>query len=100
MGVRFQRTSIVAPGKGDEAREFAAAISAYVTETFGTELIWGVEIGKTFGKIYWYVDYPNMTELETAFQLTMTDEGYRKLVDDASDLFLAGQTEDTIVYTM
>ena len=100
MGVRFQRTAVTAPGKGDEARDFASAICDYVTDTFGTELIWGVEIGKTFGKIYWYVDYADMTELETAFQQTMTDEGYRKLVDDATGLFLAGQSEDTIVYTM
>lgn len=100
MGVRFERAALVAPGKRDDAMQFAGAIASYVSETFGSELTWGVEVGGAFGRIHWYVDYQNMAELEADLGRTMSDEGYMKLVDDAEDIFLPGQTKDTIVYTM
>lgn len=100
MGVRFERTALVAPGKREDAMQFAGAIAGYVGETFGTELTWGIEVGGAFGRIHWYADYANMAELEIDFGRTMSDEGYLKLVDDAEDVFLPGRTEDKIVYTM
>lgn len=100
MGVRFQRTAVIASGKRDEAMQFAAEVSSYIGENFDTEVIWGIEVGGRFGKLYWFADYQNMGELEEALGKTMADEGYLKLVDDAADLFLAGETRDTFVYTM
>ena len=100
MGVRFERAASIAPGKREEALQFAGAIAGYMGETFGTELTWGIEIGGAFGRIHWYADYASMADLETDLGRTMSDEGYTKLVDDAEDIFLAGRTEDMIVYTM
>lgn len=100
MGVRFERAALVTPGKREDAMQFAGAIASYMGETFGTELTWGIEVGGAFGRIYWYADHENMAELETDLARTMSDEGYTKLVDDASDIFIPGHTEDTIVHTM
>lgn len=100
MGVRLTRTAVVDRGKEDEAMQFAAAVTNYISENWGISIIWGVEVGGTFGKVHWSADYADMAELELTFGKTMTDEGYRKLLSEANDLFIAGRTEDTIIYTM
>lgn len=100
MGVRLTRTAVVDRGKVDEAMMFAAAVTNYITANWGISMIWGVEVGGTFGKVHWADDYANMAQLEEILRKTMTDEGYRSLLADATDLFIAGRTEDTIIYTM
>lgn len=99
MGVRFTRTAVIDRGKRDEALAFAAEVSSYVEEHFGTAVVWGLEVGGTLGKIHWYADYENMTEFERVLGQTMADEAYLKLVEPAGDLFVAA-AEDTLVYTM
>ena len=100
MGVRLTRTAVVDRGKAGEAMQFAAAVTDYISENWGISIIWGVEVGGTFGKIHWASDYANMAQLEETFGKTMTDEGYRSLLADANDFFITGKTEDTIIYTM
>ena len=80
--------------------QFAATVTSYIEENWGISIIWGVEVGGTFGKVHWAADYRDMAHLEETFGRTMTDEGYRKLLADANDLFIAGATTDTIIYTM
>jgi len=100
MGVRLARTAVVDRGKVDETMMFAAAVTNYITVHWGISMIWGVEVGGTFGKVHWAGDYANMAQLEEMLGKTMTDEGYRNLLADAPDLFIPGKTEDTIIYTM
>ncbi len=99
MGVRFQRTVASKRDKRGEAAEFAAAISEYIEKTWGIPVTWGLEVGGMVGRVHWYVDYENMSQLESILAKTMVDEDYNKLVDSANDLF-EGPTEDTLVYTM
>ncbi len=100
MGVRLERAAIIAPGKREEALQFAGEVTSYIGDTFGTEVTWGLEIGGAFGRIHWYADYENLAEMEQDLVNTMSDEGYLKLTDDAEGIFLGGRTEDTLVYTM
>ena len=100
MGVRLTRTAVVDRGKADEAMEFAAAVTSYISENWGISIIWGMEIGGTFGRVHWFSDYANMAHLEQTYGMTMSDEGYRQLLADANDLFITGETKDTLVYTM
>ena len=99
MGVRFNRTAVVERDKRSEAMEFAGAISDYISENFGVEVTWGMQIGGTVGKIHWFADYTDMAHMEAILGKTMTDPGYIKLVDEAADIFV-GDAIDTIVYTM
>ncbi len=99
MGVRFTRTSTMARGKTDEAMAFAARVSEYVSENMGVEVKWGGQVGGTTGCLHWYVDYDDMAHMERVLGATLMDEGYKKLVDDAADLF-EGPAQDTIVYLM
>jgi len=99
MGVRIDRSSVVARGKTDEASKFAGDISSYYGELTGVEVIWGYEVGGTMGKIHWYADYENLAAFEAALGLVMSDAGYGELAAKGNDLFV-GPTEDTLVYTM
>ena len=99
MGVRLDRSIVIARGKNREALEFAAKVSAHIEESTGVALTWGLEMGGTVGKVHWYGDYEDMAALEEAFGKTMADEGYQQLLDSAVDTFV-GAAEDTLVYTM
>ena len=98
MGVRLNRSALVARGKGDEASKFASDVCEYLEKLTGIELVWGVEIGNTVGKIHWFADYDSLAALEAAFDQASKDEGYNKLLDSGNDLF-EGHAKDTWVYT-
>jgi len=99
MGVRLDRSIVIARGKNREATGFAASVSDYFENLTGIPLLWGLEVGGTVGKIHWFADYENMASLEASLGLTMTDEGYQRLLDTSVDYF-SGAAEDTLVYTM
>ena len=97
MGVRLNRSVLIARGKNDEASKFASDVSNYLEDLTGIETVWGVEIGGTVGKIHWYADYENLAALEATFNQVAADEGYKKLLATGIDLF-EGHPEDTWVY--
>jgi hypothetical protein len=99
MGVRLDRSIVIARGKNDEASAYATKVCAYLEELTGVPVIWGLEIGGTVGEVHWYADYANLAALEAAFGQTMEDEGFGKLLATGNDIFV-GSPEDTWVYTM
>lgn len=99
MGVRLDRSIVIARGKNDAALKYAGDVSSYVEELTGVQVIWGLEVGGTVGKIHFYADYENFAALETALGLLMSDAGYGENVATNADLFV-GAPEDTWVYTM
>lgn len=99
MGVRLNRSILIARGKGEEASKFASDVCSYLEAATGIKVIWGSEIGGTVGKIHWYADYENLAALEAAFNQAESDEGYNKLIASGNDLFI-GNPEDVWVYTM
>ena len=100
MAIRFHRTALVAGANTQEAAAFAAEISQYVTQTLGMPTTWGMQVGGTLGKVHWFTDYQNMTELEGGVVKTLTDDGYVALLAKAKDLFMEGRTEDAVIYMM
>jgi hypothetical protein len=99
MGVRLNRSILIAPGKRDEALKFASDVSSYSEDLTGVEVVWGIEIGGTVGRIHWYADYENLAALEAAFNQAAADEGYGELLASGAGLF-DGHAEDTWVHTM
>jgi hypothetical protein len=99
MGVRLDRSIDIARGNNAEATKFAGEVCSYWEEMTGVPLIWGLEVGGTVGRIHWYADYEDFAALEASFGLSMSDEGYGKLLATADDLFV-GMAHDTWVYTM
>ncbi|NHZ70163.1 MAG: hypothetical protein GWP18_00805 [Proteobacteria bacterium] len=97
MGVRLNRSTIIARGKNQEASEFATKVSRYIEENTGIPVVWGLEIGGTVGKVHWFADYESLGALEAAFGQLEGDEGYQALLDGSVDVFV-GAAEDTWVY--
>ncbi|MCL1593934.1 MAG: hypothetical protein M3132_06240 [Actinomycetia bacterium] len=97
VGVRLNRSTVIARGKNQEAAEFATKVSSYLGELTGVPVIWGLEVGGTVGKVHWYADYESLAALETAFGQLATDQGYQALLDTSVDIFV-GAAEDTWVY--
>jgi hypothetical protein len=99
MAVRFQRTAVAVPGKGAEAMAFAAEVAEYFTTTFGVEVTWGMEIGGTYGRLHWFVDYDDLAQFEAVNLRGMGDHEYVGMLARGEQLFLAGQAEDTLVWS-
>jgi len=99
MGVRFMRRATIARGKGDEARAFAADISAHWEETYGTTVTWGFEIGGDFGTLYWFSDHESLADLEKEMMASMANQHTSKLLAEAGDLF-QGIAQDKLIVTM
>lgn len=99
MGVRFMRRATIARGKTEEARTFAADISAHWEETYGTKVTWGFEVGGNVGTLYWFSDHDSLATMEAEMMSSMANEHTSKLLADAADLF-DGITEDKLIVTM
>lgn len=97
MGVRLNRSILIARGKNDEATEFAAEVCAAFEKATGVPLVWGLEIGGTVGVVHWFAEYENLAALEASFLVASADESYQKLLDTAVDFF-DGPPQDTWVY--
>ena len=100
MAIRFQRTSLVAGVKGQEAGAFAAEICKYVTESLGIPTTWGLQVGGTYGTMHWFSDYADMAAFEVGIAKTLTDPGYLAILAKAEGLFIEGTTKDSIIHMM
>lgn len=100
MAIRFQRTSLVAGVKGQEAAAFAAEVSKYVTENWGNITSWGTGVGGTYGTVHWFTDYEDLAAFEKGMFRSFTDPGYIAILAKAEGLFIEGSTKDTIIYMM
>ena len=98
MGVRFYRTGVAAPGKSSEAMAFAAEIAEYFTATFGVAVTWGVQIGGTYGTVYWFADYDDLAHFEAVNGQQIGDQQYMEKVARGEQLFVAGLGGDTLVW--
>jgi hypothetical protein len=99
VAVRFVRTAVVAPGKGQEAAAFAGKMSEYLTG-LGMDSHWGMEVGGTYGTIVWFSDFPDMAGLEASNGKLLADAGYNDLVNSAATLFNAGSGRDRLFMLM
>lgn len=100
MAIRFHRASLAMGSTGQEAGEFAAEITQYVTENLGIPTTWGLQVGGTNGLVHWFSEFEDMAALEAGLAKTLTDPGYLAILAKGNDLFVEGSTQDTIIYMM
>ena len=98
MGVRFIRKARVNDGKRDEAVTFASDIAEHWQETYGTEVVWGFEIGGDQGTLYWMSDHDSLAALEQQMLASMDNAETNKHLSAGVGLF--GPTTDKLIYTM
>ena len=93
---RWNRSAMIAQGKGPEATQFAIEVAAYVTEHH-TPVHVGMEMAGEWGRIHWFSEPENAAHWEQVNLALVADDEYQKMVSDAGDLFVAGMTKDTLV---
>ena len=93
---KWSRSALIAQGKAPEAMEFATRVAGYVSENYIPVQV-GVELAGQFGRIYWFSEPESAAQWEQNNLALLTDEAFQKLVNDAGDLFIAGETKDTLV---
>ena len=93
---KFNRSALVAQGKGPEATKFAADVAAYITERY-VPIQAGVEMAGQWGRVHWFSEPESAAHWEEVNLKLMADEEYQELIAGAGDLFVAGETRDTLV---
>ncbi len=100
MAIRYFRSAVVAPGKGQEAAAFAGKVCEHLAG-LGMNVQWGMEVGGTFGTIVWFQDTPDMATVEANMGKMLADPGYNELVNSAApELFIAGSVQDRMFMLM
>ena len=90
--IRWIRTAQIAPGKQQEATQWAKDNREYTKTKFegGADVKIFLETLGDYGVICWMVDFENLATLELASQILDEDSGYQERLKAASDLFLPG----------
>ena len=90
--IRWTRTAQIAPGKQQEAIQWAKDTREYTKTKFegGADVKIFLETLGDYGVICWMVDFENLAALELAGQVLDEDSGYQERLQAASDLFSPG----------
>lgn len=89
-------TAIPAAGSYGKAGEFGVDISDRHSKlTHSSVLFCSVDYG-AFGEMRWLALYESAAELDHAAELIAKDDGYRKALDGAEDLFVEGLSRRTL----
>jgi len=96
--VRWMRSAQIAPGKYLQAMEFAKEISEFSQKYEGASSV-GVFLDSfgSVGTIRWFVDYENLASFEKISDQIMADPEWFKKIEEATDLFIEGNTYDEVM---
>ena len=95
--IRWTRIAHIAPGKQQEAIQWAKDTREYTKTKFegGADVKIFLETLGEWGVICWMVDFENLATLEIAGQVLDEDTGYQERLQAAAELFVPG-TFDTV----
>jgi hypothetical protein len=93
--VRFVRVGTIRPGKIQQALAFANEIAGYVRSKIGVPVNIFLQSGGVVGRICWQADYPDLGAIGTANRDLLADPEFVKRVEEAADLFIAGEMRDS-----
>jgi len=97
--VRFHRTARAAAGTTFlEVVQWSKEVADYVTSNYpeATVLVFAERYGAV-GTIHWYADYEDVATSDRVASQLLTDEGYWAVVGKATDLFIEGSVNDTLM---
>lgn len=99
MTVRMIRKAQIDSSDGVRVRAWIANYTAHLAERVpdgGGVTSW-MEAYGTYGIVYWMIDAPDLGSLDSYLDELPTDESYRAILIDGSDLFVSGQTSDMLL---
>ena len=90
--IRWTRTAQIAPGKRQEALQWAQETREYTKTKFegGADVKIFLESFGQIGLICWMADFENLATLELVGQVLDEDAGYQERLQAAVDLFSDG----------
>jgi len=94
--MRFVRAATIRPGKLQPALAFAHDIAAHVETAVGVKINVFTQAGGVVGRICWQSDHDDLGAFQSAMGQLLSDAEYLKQVEGAADLFLEGQTRDSL----
>ncbi len=90
--IRWVRRAQIAPGKHQEAIQWAKDTREYTKTKFegGADVKIFLETLGDYGIICWMADFENLATLEVTGQVLDEDSGFQERLNVAGDLFLPG----------
>lgn len=97
--ILFIRTISTKLGKYQQAAEMAKKIAVLVKTKYNiTCNLYGQSAGMSpVGSIYWVLHFDNYSHWEKVIFTLGNDEDYIKIVEDVSDYFVSGTTQDSFL---
>ena len=95
--VRFTRRGVLKNASYiPKAIGWASELNSYFNDNYDVELHFGVEL---FGEaaMVWYVDADDLATVESINMQLMQDTDYWNIVEQASDFWVEGSLQDTMV---
>jgi hypothetical protein len=95
----YSRKATVASGaKFADGLGFAVKVTEYMNETQpGVNAKCWMQVGGTFATVHWSLEFADMAAIDGVWAALMADERYQQMVADASDCWLPGSIEDTLL---
>lgn len=98
---RFQRTARIRSGKGSQAIQWAKDIAKYLNENYPPASYQAyVEVFGDYAKVNWISDVEDLATFEKINAKLMTDREYNARIGAASELFIEGATQDTLIQSL
>ena len=100
--ITWVRSANINTGKRDGAIEWALRISAYVGDTFGTNVNVQGNVAGPYNQIHWVATYDSLAALEKASARFFQDDGYLSLLAEstAAGFFDTHSINDAIYRTL
>lgn len=98
--IQFFRTTLVQPGKMQEAIAHAKAIANHLETNHGYKVEVSVPFGGKIGRLQWRTEHQSVAELETRLTKMNADPKMAEFGKRAPELFLPASVEDSIWRTV
>ena len=90
-------TATIANGKFTPAMAFGVKAQAYVAKSTGLANAFTSSVFGAFGAIGWLTGAASMADVDRYTEWQATDPGFHALVDEASDLFIPGSGQSSLI---
>ncbi len=97
--VRWTRSGRIAPGKDQQAIQWAKELTDWANKKYGSHLSVYMDCFGEVGTLRWFADYENLATLETRMQQVMADKEFLQRVSQVPALF-QGSVFDTVMATL
>jgi len=97
--VRMVRKAQVDSSDVARVREWIQRYTGYMAERApegGGVTSW-MEAYGSYGVVYWMIDAPDLGTLDSFLDQLPTEDAYRAILKDGSELFVSGQTSDMLL---